>query len=70
MMRYWGGRHFRFKTDLLRELMDLYPHSKFKWLIVEVLRAALRATNANHLQLKSKRADVAYLQQNKPISKP
>ena len=70
MMRYWGGKHFRFKVDLLNELMDQFSGSKFKWLIIEIVRAALRAANTSHLQLKSGRADLIYLQQSKPVVKP
>jgi hypothetical protein len=50
--------------------MDQFNASRFKWLIIEIVRATLRAANTSHLQLKGGRADLIYLQQSKPVIKP
>jgi hypothetical protein len=70
LLKYWGSKWFRFKCDLVAELVDQFPKSKLKWLILEILRVVLRGINRNSQQLKANELDLISLNYPKPVAKP
>ena len=70
LLKYWGQKWFKFKADLVTQLTQQHYKSKFKWLIIQILRTILKTVSQNNKQLMNKQFEGINLNLRNPVVLP